>query len=95
MAEMATAELASNMNFSLANHPRQRAGYRATVRKTAAAAAGMISGTDVDCRVFEYNRGDLEVPPKEMLADAILKKVFGPPDGIGSCVILRMSFPIT
>ena len=35
-----------------------------------------ISGTDVDCRVFEYNGKNYEVPPKEMLADAILKAVF-------------------
>lgn len=35
-----------------------------------------ISGTDVDCRVFEYNGRNYEVPPKEMLADAILKAVF-------------------
>lgn len=35
-----------------------------------------ISGTNVDCRVFEYNGENYEVPPKEMLADAILKAVF-------------------
>lgn len=38
---------------------------------------GEISGTIVDCRVFEYNGEKFEVPPKEMLADAILKAVYG------------------
>lgn len=39
-----------------------------------------ISGADVDCRVFEYNGKSYEVPPKEMLAEAILKAVFGRPE---------------
>ena len=38
---------------------------------------GEISGTDVDCRIFEYNGGTYEVAPKEMLAEAILKEGFG------------------
>ncbi len=36
-----------------------------------------ISGTDVDCRVFVYKGEAYEVPPKEMLALAILEKAFG------------------
>jgi len=35
-----------------------------------------ISGTEVDCRVFKYNWQTYEVPPKEMLANSILKSVF-------------------
>lgn len=35
-----------------------------------------ISNTDVDCRVFEFNGENYEVPPKEMLAEDILKAVF-------------------
>ena len=38
---------------------------------------GQISGTDVDCRIFEYNGGTYEVAPKEMLAEAIFKGLFG------------------
>ena len=44
-----------------------------------------ISGTDVACRVFEYNGGTYEVPPKEMLAEAILQAVFGHAESGCSC----------
>jgi len=37
-----------------------------------------ISGTQVDCRVFEYEGKQYEVPPKAMLAEAVLKAVFSP-----------------
>ena len=37
-----------------------------------------ISGTDVECRVFEFEGEDYEVPPKEMLATSILRAVFTP-----------------
>lgn len=37
---------------------------------------GEISGTDVDCRIFEYEGKQYEVPPKAMLAESILKEVF-------------------
>lgn len=37
---------------------------------------GDISGTAVDCRVFEYEGKSYEVPPKAMLAESILKTVF-------------------
>jgi len=37
-----------------------------------------ISGTDVECRVFEFEGEDYEVPPKEMLASSILRAVFAP-----------------
>lgn len=39
-----------------------------------------ISGTVVDCRTFEYEGQSYEVPPQEMLAEAILKAVFGSQD---------------
>lgn len=45
-----------------------------------------ISGTDVDCRVFEYNGQDYEIPPKEMIAESILQAVFGTAeDDCGCC----------
>ena len=37
-----------------------------------------ISGTDVECRVFQYDGEDYEVPPKEMLASSILRAVLAP-----------------
>ena len=46
---------------------------------------GQISGTDVDCRIFEYNGETYEVAPKEMLAEAILKEVFGSGEGTDAC----------
>lgn len=50
----------------------------ASVKENACGCCGQISGTDVDCRVFEYEGKAYEVPPKEMLADAILREVFSP-----------------
>ena len=39
---------------------------------------GDIAGTDVDCRTFSYNGESYEVPPKEMLAESIMKLAFTP-----------------
>jgi hypothetical protein len=44
-----------------------------------------ISGTAVDCRIFEYNGEKYEVPPKEMLAEAILQTVFALHQNACSC----------
>ena len=44
-----------------------------------------ISGTNVDCRVFESNGETFEVPTKEMLADSIFKAIFRQPTLGGSC----------
>lgn len=51
---------------------------------------GEISGTDVDCRVFEYNGRTYEVAPKKMLADAILKAVFAMVEGTSACSEYRL-----
>ena len=45
---------------------------------------GEISGTQVDCRVFEYGGETSEVPPKAMLAEGILSAVFGTRDDVQS-----------
>ena len=37
---------------------------------------GEISGTQVDCRIFEYEGEFYEVPPKAMIAETILKNAF-------------------
>lgn len=46
------------------------------VKESDCGCCGEISGTQVDCRVFEYEGEMYEVPPKAMLAEAILKNAF-------------------
>ena len=43
------------------------------VKESDCGCCGEISGTQVDCRVFEYEGKLYEVPPKAMLAEAILR----------------------
>ncbi|HQJ24511.1 MAG TPA: DUF2703 domain-containing protein [Bacillota bacterium] len=42
-----------------------------------------ISGDKVDCRLFTHGSEGYEVPPREILAEAILRSIFGP--AIKSC----------
>ena len=56
-----------------------------TVSETNCGCCSEISDTDVDCRVFEYDGETYEIPPKEMLAEAILRNVFGMPEVGCSC----------
>jgi len=51
-----------------------------SVKENSCGCCSEISGTDVDCRIFEYNGESYEVPPKEMLARAILKTIFAAAD---------------
>ena len=46
------------------------------VKESDCGCCGEISGTQVDCRVFEYDGKTYEIPPKAMLAEAILKNAF-------------------
>ena len=46
------------------------------VNESDCGCCGEISGSQVDCRVFVYEGKSYEVPPKEMLAEAILKNAF-------------------
>lgn len=46
------------------------------VKESDCGCCGEISGTQVDCRVFEYNGKLYNIPPQAMLAEAILKKAF-------------------
>ena len=46
------------------------------VQESDCGCCGEISGTPVDCRVFAYEGALYEVPPKAMLAEAILKNAF-------------------
>lgn len=47
-----------------------------TVKENACGCCSDISGTDVTCRIFTYEGVDYEVPPRAMLAEEILRKVF-------------------
>ena len=47
-----------------------------SVKENSCGCCSDISGTDVECRVFQYEDEDYEVPPKEMLASSILRAVF-------------------
>ncbi|MEA5143237.1 MAG: DUF2703 domain-containing protein [Oscillibacter sp.] len=75
--EMTTAELA--VRYKFLSSPTIRVNGHdicASVEENSCGCCGDISGTDVDCRVFAYNGGSYEVPPKEVLIDAILRAVY-------------------
>lgn len=80
--KMATAAIAKQYRFL--SSPTIRVNGRDICDNVAENDCGCcseISGTDVDCRVFEYAGQTYEVPPKEMLASAILDTVFSKVDG--------------
>lgn len=54
------------------------------VKESDCGCCGDISGTQVDCRVFEFEGENFEVPPKAMLAEAILRNAFRT-ECAGSC----------
>lgn len=77
--KMATAEDAVKHRFL--SSPTIRVNGRDicdTVLENDCGCCGDISGTQVDCRVFEYEGKHYEVPPKAMLIEAILKRAFLP-----------------
>ena len=76
--EMTTAELAIRHQFL--SSPTIRVNGQdicESVKENICGCCSEISGTDVDCRIFEYNGKTYETPPKEMLAEAVLNTVFG------------------
>jgi NAD-dependent dihydropyrimidine dehydrogenase PreA subunit len=76
--EMASQELAEAYRFL--SSPTVRVDGRdlfGEVKENTCGCCGEISGTDVDCRVFEYHGQTYEVPTGEMLAEGILRAVFG------------------
>ncbi len=90
--EIATAELAEKYQFL--SSPTIRVNGRDvcdSVAENSCACCSDISGTDVDCRVFEYKGETYEVAPKEMLADATLHAVFG--DANSGCFCGRYKLP--
>ena len=78
--EIETAELAKKHQF-LSSPTIRVNGYDlfGPVKESNCGCCGEISGTDVDCRVFEFEGTVYEVPPKKLVAQAILKTVFGNP----------------
>ena len=83
--EMTTREIATQHRFL--SSPTIRVNGRdicANVTENECGCCGEISGTQVDCRVFEYNGETYEVPPKVMLAEAILSAVFNASDDVQS-----------
>ena len=75
--EIATAELAEQYHFL--SSPTIRVNGKDIcdqVLESDCGCCGEISGTAVDCRVFEYEGELYEVPPKEMLVEAILRDAF-------------------
>lgn len=84
--EMSTAELAEQYRFL--SSPTIRVNGQdicQSVAENSCGCCGEISGTYVDCRVFEYNGETYEVAPKEMVAEAILGAVFSKTESGCSC----------
>lgn len=78
--EIASAELAQRHHFL--SSPTVRVNGRdicQTVQENECGCCSEISDSNVDCRVFEYEGSSYEVAPKKMLAESILKNVFGTP----------------
>ena len=76
--EMTTAEIAMRYRFLSSPTIRVNGGdIAASVAENHCGCCSAISNSDVDCRVFEYEGTTYEVPPKQMLAEGILRAVFG------------------
>ncbi len=84
--EVKTAELAEQFQF-LSSPTIRVNGWDicSTVKENSCGCCGEISGTNTQCRIFEYNGENYEVPPKELLAKSIFQAVFGIPKGKCSC----------
>ena len=75
--EMTTEELATEHKFL--SSPTIRVNDQdicLSVKESSCGCCSDISGTAVDCRVFEYKGREYEVPPHEMLAKAIYEAIF-------------------
>lgn len=75
--KMETEELAKQYRF--VSSPTIRVNGQDicfSVAENSCGCCSEISGTAVDCRVFEYNGEVYEIPPKEMIAEAVLKNAF-------------------
>lgn len=77
--EISTAEIAASYRFlSSPTILVNGQDIFSTITESDCGCCGDIAGVQVDCRVFEHDGKTYEVPTKEMLADAILKKIYHP-----------------
>lgn len=84
--EMKTPEIATQYRFLSSPTIRVNGSdICLSVAENSCGCCSEISGTDVSCRVFEYNGKSYEVPPKEMIAESVLKEVFGKSEAGCSC----------
>ncbi|MGN0334915.1 MAG: DUF2703 domain-containing protein [Lachnospiraceae bacterium] len=78
--EIATPELAEQYHFlsspTILVNGRDIFGE---VKESDCGCCGEIAGTDVECRIFEYEGKTYEVPTREMMASAILKALNAAP----------------
>lgn len=75
--EMSTSEIAAEYRFL--SSPTIRVNGKdicLSVEENDCGCCSDIAGCDVECRVFRYEDEIYEIPPKEMLANAILKTLF-------------------
>lgn len=66
-------------NYSFLSSPTIRVNGRdifKSIAENPCTCCGELSGTGVNCRIYDYNGQVYEVPPKEMLADSILRSIF-------------------
>lgn len=84
--EMKTADFAQQYQFL--SSPTIRVNGQdicTSVQENSCGCCSDISGTDVDCRVFEHNGKTYEIPPAELLAESIFQAVFAPKVSSCSC----------
>lgn len=53
------------------------------VKENACGCCSDLSGNDVDCRVFVYDEKEYTTPPKSMIIDAVLSKLYLPEKSAG------------
>lgn len=75
--EMTTIQIAEQYHFL--SSPTIRVNGRdifGEIKESDCGCCGEIAGTNIDCRVFEYEGKTYEVPTKEILTDAILRSIY-------------------
>lgn len=81
--EMTTAQIAEKYHFL--SSPTIRVNGQdifGDIKESDCGCCGKIAGTDIDCRIFEYDGKTYEVPTKEILTDAILKSIYVAPSRV-------------
>lgn len=80
--EMSTPEIAAQYRFLSSPTIRVNGkdisgnGYYSSVEENDCTCCSNIVGTNIECRVFRYGNEIYEIPPREMLANAILQTLF-------------------